>query len=131
MMEEMGERPALRLQGDSSACKGTLQREGAGKIKHLEVRQLWMQEKIKSGRLIFEKIDRSRNVADTLTKHWSNGAYQLFHSASFYPMPAEDAEEIARPSRPAPHRIESQQHAHTALLRGGARDMPHVSRLYV
>ena len=30
----------------SSVCFGTLHREGSGRIKHLEIRQLWLQNKI-------------------------------------------------------------------------------------
>ena len=43
LMEELGERLTLELEGDSSACKGTLCREGVGKQKHVQLRQLWLQ----------------------------------------------------------------------------------------
>ena len=32
------------INGDSSAVKGILARRGCGKVKHLEVKQLWFQE---------------------------------------------------------------------------------------
>ena len=38
----------IKMFGDSSAMKGTLSRKGSGKVKHLETRQLWLQEHIAS-----------------------------------------------------------------------------------
>ena len=61
----------LDVLGDSSACKGTLAREGFGKMKHLETRQLWMQEKVKKGALKHVKISRTANMSDALTHAWT------------------------------------------------------------
>ena len=46
---------------DASACRGIMFREGAGPIKHLDIRQLWAQELIKEGNI---EIPRSENSAD-------------------------------------------------------------------
>ena len=70
MLREMGMTPSLSLHGDSSACQGTLSREGSGRIKHLQVRQLWLQGKIKDGTISFSKIPRNDNSADVLAKAW-------------------------------------------------------------
>ncbi len=78
LLLEWGEVPEVGLEGDSTACKGTLYREGVGKQKHLEVRQLWLQERIKLGRLAYDKIDREINPADALTKHWGPSAHKHF-----------------------------------------------------
>ena len=37
---------SVRIHTDSGATVGTVQRQGAGRIKHLETRQMWIQEKI-------------------------------------------------------------------------------------
>ena len=50
--------------GDSSARKGTLSRKGSGKVKHLEIRQLWH---IASGNVVLLKVHRDLNPADALT----------------------------------------------------------------
>ena len=71
MLREFGVETVLTLQGDSAAAKGTLSREGSGRIKHLEVRQLWLQSWIKSGEVRLLKIPRDSNSSDTLTKHWA------------------------------------------------------------
>ena len=47
--------------GDSSAVKGILARRGCGKVKHLEVKQLWLQEQVRSGKVEFQKISRKNN----------------------------------------------------------------------
>ena len=51
---------------DASACKGILLRQGAGTVKHLNVKTLWVQEVIQERGLIVEKIRRDMNPADAL-----------------------------------------------------------------
>ena len=72
MAEELDIVLKIELLGDSSAAKGTLARQGSGKIKHLHTKQLWLQEKVHQGEICYEKIPRAINVADALTHHWSN-----------------------------------------------------------
>ena len=45
-----------------------MQRKGIGKIRHLDVADLWLQKVIKEKRLSIEKIDGTSNDADLLTK---------------------------------------------------------------
>ena len=54
---------------DASAAKGIASRRGAGKVRHIEVAQLWVQEKVSSGEIKVVKVSTSENVADALTKH--------------------------------------------------------------
>ena len=61
----------LHLRGDSSASHGTLQRLGSGRVKHLQTRQLWLQEKVYAGEVSVEKIARKINWADSLTHAWT------------------------------------------------------------
>ena len=61
----------LCLKGDSSANDGILKRSGAGKVKHLSVRQLWLQEKVGEVVLWHEKIPRAINVADAMTHYFT------------------------------------------------------------
>ena len=71
LLGEFGVEGSLTIEGDSAAAKGTLSREGSGRIKHLEVRQLWLQTHVKNGDVRIVKIPREINPADALTKHWS------------------------------------------------------------
>ena len=70
LLGELGEDMMLHLRGDSSASHGTLQRLGSGRIKHLQTRQLWLQEKVYAGEVSVEKIGRAENWADSLTHPW-------------------------------------------------------------
>ena len=71
LLQEIGLEMGLHLRGDSSASHGTLQRLGSGRIKHLETRQLWLQEKVYNKEVSIEKVPRERNWADVLTHGWS------------------------------------------------------------
>ena len=59
------------MYGDSTASRGILHREGKGRIKHLHVRQLWLQEKVAAEDLCVHQLPRADNLADALTHHWS------------------------------------------------------------
>ena len=71
LLEEIGDKKELHLRGDSSASHGTLQRLGSGRVKHLQTRQLWLQEKVYAGEVSVEKIARKNNWADRLTHAWT------------------------------------------------------------
>ena len=74
LLKEMGVNKELVINCDSSAAKGILSRRGSGKVKHLQVRQLWLQEKIGKKVIALEKIPRSQNTGDALTPHWTRAA---------------------------------------------------------
>ena len=62
LITEVGVEAGLHLVGDSSASHGTLNRLGSGRVKHLQTRQLWLQEKVHGGELTIEKIPRERGI---------------------------------------------------------------------
>lgn len=68
---ELGHDLAVRVSGDSSAVKGMLARKGCGKVKHIEVKQLWLQEKVRTGVIEFDKIPRNLNPGDAFTHHYT------------------------------------------------------------
>ena len=72
LFKEMNRIMQVKVHTDSSACKGIVQREGCGKVKHLEVRQLWVQEKIGDKSVEVKKVPREINCSDCLTHHWSS-----------------------------------------------------------
>ena len=69
--KEMGRWMSLQLSTDSSAAKGAALRTGAGRLKHIQTSQLWIQERINNGEIQVRKIPREVNVSDLLTHHWS------------------------------------------------------------
>ena len=56
------------LQLDSSAARGVLWRTGVGRIRHLEVKTLWVQDLVAAGRLQVKAVPGTENVADIGTK---------------------------------------------------------------
>ena len=69
-LSELGIDIGLSISTDSSAAKGICCRRGAGKVKHLETRQLWVQDLIADGRVNIFKIPRSANSSDLFTHNW-------------------------------------------------------------
>jgi hypothetical protein len=56
---------------DSSAARGIAHRTGVGKMKHLQVRQLWVQEQVRLHRATVAWIPRASNTADAFTHQCS------------------------------------------------------------
>ena len=53
---------------DSSAAKSFVCRRGLGRMRHIEIRDLWLQKEVREGRLKVMKITGSENPADLMTK---------------------------------------------------------------
>ena len=51
MHAEMGIKVRIRVSTDASAAKGIASRRGLGKIRHIEVHQLWVQDKVAEGEI--------------------------------------------------------------------------------
>ena len=58
----------VRLFSDSSAAIGTIQRRGVGRMKHIEIRHLFLQELLRKKILAVSKIGTKQNPADLGTK---------------------------------------------------------------
>ena len=57
------------LYADASAALSIAKRQGAGKMRHINVKALWLQEKALQAILKYNKIKGEENPADGLTKH--------------------------------------------------------------
>jgi hypothetical protein len=53
---------------DSSAAKSFVCRRGLGKMRHLEIRDLWLQKEVAEGKVKVFKTPGSENPADLMTK---------------------------------------------------------------
>ena len=60
---------SLRVSTNSSACKGICQRTRLGKIRHIDVALLWLQELVRKERIKMTKVAGKDNPADMLTKY--------------------------------------------------------------
>ena len=68
LLDFIGMPVILELQSDSSAARGVLWRTGVGKIRHLEVKTLWVQDLVKAHKLLVRPVKGEENVADIGTK---------------------------------------------------------------
>ena len=70
MLQDLtGRRSHVRVKTDSSAARGIAMRPGVGKVRHLEVRTLWLQDQVDRVLVQIAKIAGETNPADVCTKH--------------------------------------------------------------
>jgi hypothetical protein len=69
MLGDFGIGATIRVNTDASAAKGMANRKGLGKVRHIEVNQLWIQDRAAKGDLTISKVNGKENLADILTKH--------------------------------------------------------------
>lgn len=68
IMIEVGVPVKLRVLTDSVAARGMSHRRGVGRVRHLDIKDLWVQAKVQAGELIVDKIDTTQNRGDIGTK---------------------------------------------------------------
>ena len=69
MLSDLGIKLSIVVSTDSSAAKGIASRRGLGKVRHIELCELWLQEQVAKGKIGLVKISGEDNFADSLTKH--------------------------------------------------------------
>jgi hypothetical protein len=69
LLSEFGEVRHITLYSDALAAMGAMQRIGLQRIKHLELKYLWVQELVNKKELKLEYVNTKLNWADQLTKH--------------------------------------------------------------
>ena len=68
VLNDFGVEVSLELESDSTAAIGIVSREGLGKVRHLDVADLWVQAKQRSGEIRYDKVPGKENTSDILTK---------------------------------------------------------------
>ena len=71
-----------RVWADSSAALAVVKRSGAGKLRHINISLLWVQEQEKLKKLVYEKVPGQDNPADLFTKGVGREKLQQFAWAS-------------------------------------------------
>ena len=63
-------------------------KRGVGKIRHLHVKHLWLQETVAAGELVITNIPRSENSSDALTHPWTSADLPFWSAMglSFIPL---------------------------------------------
>ena len=62
MLGDFGINVAIRVNTDASAAKGMANRKGLGKVRHIAVNQVWIQDRISRGDLTIVKVNGRRTL---------------------------------------------------------------------
>ena len=81
-MADLGVQCQIEIGIDAAATIGVVKRQGVGRVRHLDVRFLWVQEKISSGEFHIRKVLGTENAADLFTKFLGS---DLIHAALVHP----------------------------------------------
>eukprot|EP00971_Amphidinium_carterae_P035754 703652-Amphidinium_carterae.1 len=68
-------RPRIQLRSDSTAGIGMASRLGLGRMKHVQIRFLWLQSYTRDKTIEIEKESTERNLADLGTKPLDSGRF--------------------------------------------------------
>ena len=73
LCHDLGWHYKIRVHSDATAAIGIARRRGLGKIRHLDVEDLWVQAKVRDKTVELVKILGAENPADILTKYVDKG----------------------------------------------------------
>ena len=68
ILHDFGMQASICISSDASAAIGITKRLGLGKVRHLSVADLWIQQKVRRVELHVEKVPGSQNPSDLRTK---------------------------------------------------------------
>ena len=68
LARDWGDKLGGKVLVDSSAALGVVRRKGNGKLRHVKVGKMWIQEKEETGELMFGKVKGEVNPSDLMTK---------------------------------------------------------------
>ena len=69
MAADWGEERHGTILVDSAAALAIAKRKGSGKLRHINIGLLWVQEKEQKGETTYKKIEGSKNPPDLMTKY--------------------------------------------------------------
>ena len=69
---------AVRFEMDSDSARHILHRRGPGRLEHIEIRCLAIQQWVRAKRLSVSRVDTKNNTADLFTKHLDGLRTQSF-----------------------------------------------------
>ena len=78
MAAGLGREISAEVLVDSTAALAVTQRKGNGKLRHVRVGQMWVQEVAENEELRFNKVLGTENPADACTKHLTSAKLENF-----------------------------------------------------
>ena len=82
LVSDLGIQVGIIVITDASAAKGIASRRGAGRARHIEVCQLWLQQTVLDGEIQVRKVPGSQNLADAFTKGVGSGGLEKHMSGT-------------------------------------------------
>ena len=77
VLAEMNVDTTIKVCSDSSSAVLVTTKRGLGRMRHMHVRQLWLQDEVKEGRISIEHLPGEVNVADLLTKPLPTARFEM------------------------------------------------------
>ena len=71
IIQDLGFKVRVRIHSDACAAIGMARRRGLGRVRHLDVEDLWIQTKVREGHVDLLKVAGNENPPDILTKYGS------------------------------------------------------------
>ena len=68
IMSEFDIQADLVVKSDAVAAIGIVKRQGLGRVRHLAVADLWVQQRSRNNEVVYQKLEGTRNTSDMLTK---------------------------------------------------------------
>ena len=105
LMRDLGQekRPVLTI--DAKATEHILHRHGIGKLKHIDVAYLWIQDEIRSRRLQVRRIKSEDNIADLGTKPLSKAVITKHCTTMGYVSMRQDEDQMGQQARGCPRTL--------------------------
>ena len=69
LMKDLNVEAHIKVMTDATTGKSIASRRGLGRVRHIDVSNLWIQEKVSTGEIELTKIKNTYNPSDILTKH--------------------------------------------------------------
>ena len=68
ILGEMDEKVIITMLSDSQSAVRTTAKRGPGRMRHLDIKELWLQAEVREGRIKIEHVPGDTNPADIFTK---------------------------------------------------------------
>ena len=69
LLQDLGYSVPIRVWTDSTATLGICGRQGLGKLRHIDIQCLWIQQRVRDRTIELVKVRGEENPADLFTKH--------------------------------------------------------------
>ena len=75
---------SVNINMDASVAIALASREGLGRAKHIDIQELWIQDAVRSKKMMLTKVRSKYNVGDIFTKGLTREKIDLYMSEMGY-----------------------------------------------